>query len=241
MTDLTPLSPFNAARRTRADGSEYWSARDLQILLGYVEWRKFNDALERARLACDNSGQDSREHFGPAAKMVSLGSSAEREVLDYHLSRYACYLTAMNGDPRKPEIAAAQSYFAVKTREAELVATPPAPALPTDPLDLLALSLQGLQQQRQQLAAIEQRLDEAPIRANSELRARVHSACQKFGRVHPRGYSGAYRAFKEAFGFAGAALASYDDLPQHRAQEALEWLSLQVRTYGAQRLEGMNA
>ncbi|MFC3834766.1 MULTISPECIES: Rha family transcriptional regulator [Deinococcus] len=109
------------------------------------------------------------------------------------------------------------------------------PELPTDPVELLALSLQGLQQHRRQLAALEHRLDTAPIRASSEMRSRVHAACQDFGRVHPRGYSGAYRAFKEAFGFAGASLAAYDDLPQHRFGEALGWLDVQVRTFSAQR------
>jgi phage regulator Rha-like protein len=103
-----------------------------------------------------------------------------------------------------------------------------APTLPSDPLDLLALSLQSLQHQRSQIQVIERRLDTAPIRINSEARARVYA-------VHPRRYSGAYRAFKEAFGFAGAPLAAYDDLPQNRLDEALSWLELQTRTFQAQR------
>lgn len=116
-----------------------------------------------------------------------------------------------------------------------------APALPTDPLDLLALSLQAQQQQRQQIAQIEQRLDALPIRGNSELRSRVHDACQRFGRVHPRGYRGAYRAFKEAFGFGGVALAAYDDLPQTRVADALAWIDAQIATYRAGGLDGWNA
>nr|WP_255639524.1 Rha family transcriptional regulator [Deinococcus betulae] len=120
-------------------------------------------------------------------------------------------------------------------RARELAAQPVPPALPSDPIELLALSLQGLQQHRQQLAAIEQRLDTAPIRVDSQKRARVHAGCQAFSKVHPRGYSGAYRAFKEAFGFAGAPLAAYDDLPQHRFDEALTWLEVQTRTFSAQR------
>lgn len=109
------------------------------------------------------------------------------------------------------------------------------PALPTDPVELLALSLQGLQQHKRQIAALEQRLDNAPIRANSQARAQVHQACQQFGRVHPRSFAGAYRAFKEAFGFQGAPLAAYDDLPQSRLDEALLWLDVQTRTFSAQR------
>ena len=225
-------SLFNVIRRVRPDGSEYWSARDMQPLLGYTEWRKFNDALERARSACENSGQDSRNHFVPAAKMVGVGSGAERELLDYHLTRYACYLVAMNGDSRKNEIAQAQTYFAIKTHQAEQQV---APALPTDPVELLALSLQGLQQHKRQLAAIEQRLDNAPIRTDSRMRAQIHAACQQFGRVHPRSFAGAYRAFKEAFGFQGAPLAAYDDLPQSRFDEALRWIEVQTGTFGAQR------
>ncbi|WP_051935339.1 Rha family transcriptional regulator [Deinococcus sp. YIM 77859] len=121
-------------------------------------------------------------------------------------------------------------------RAAREQAVRPAPlALPTDPLELLALSLQGLQQHREQITAIEHRLNTAPVRVSSELRARLHAGCQAFGKVHPRSFPGAYRAFKEAFGFAGAPLAAYDDLPQHRFDEAMTWLDVQTRTFRAQR------
>src|SRR5712691_3561865 len=112
-------SPFDSIKRVE-QGRDYWSARDLQALMGYSEWRKFGEAIERARLACQNSGQAPADHFVRAAKMVSLGSGSQREVMDYHLTRYACYLVAMNSDPRKAEVSQAQTYFAVKTREAEL-------------------------------------------------------------------------------------------------------------------------
>lgn len=114
----TTTSPFDAIRRVD-NGREYWSARDLQKLLGYREWRKFEDAIERAMIACKNSLQEPSYHFVPIAKKVSLGSKAERDVSDYRLTRYGCYMTAMNGDPRKQQVSAAQTYFAVKTREAE--------------------------------------------------------------------------------------------------------------------------
>lgn len=123
-------SPFEHLRRARPDGSQFWSARDLQGALAYTEWRKFEDAIDRAMAAARNSGFEPADHFVGAAKMVAIGSGAERNVSDWHLSRYGAYLVAMNGDPRKPEIAAAQTYFAVKTREAEVAAS--APAVPQD-------------------------------------------------------------------------------------------------------------
>lgn len=101
-------------------GFDYWHARDLQKLLGYVEWRKFKDAIKRAKMACESSGGIPKNHFGDVAKMVSLGSDAKREIDDIVLTRYACYLIAMNGDPSKPEIAASQTYFAIQTRKQEL-------------------------------------------------------------------------------------------------------------------------
>lgn len=115
-------SPFDAIRHYDESGNEYWSARELQGLLGYKQWRQFEDTVERAKVACANTGISEDgvlTRFADARKMVDQGSGAQREVKDYRLDRYACYLTAMNGDPRKPEIAAAQTYFAVKTRQAE--------------------------------------------------------------------------------------------------------------------------
>ena len=99
------------------DGVEFWYARDLQKLLGYVEWRKFLGVLEKAKEACKNSDNDVQDHFVGAANMVKIGSEAEREIEDYKLTRYACYLIAQNGDSRKEEIAFAQSYFAIQTRK----------------------------------------------------------------------------------------------------------------------------
>jgi len=111
---------FEEIKRINEHGSEYWSARDLMPPLGYTEWRKFEGAIERAKEACKNSGQETEDHFVGAAKMVLVGSEAKREVGDYHLSRYACYLVAQNGDSRKEEIALAQTYFAIQTRRQEM-------------------------------------------------------------------------------------------------------------------------
>lgn len=100
---------------------EYWLARDLMPLLGYERWENFEKAIVRAIESCETSGIDVSDHFREATKMVSLGSGSKRSVKDYMLTRYACYLIAQNGDPKKEEIAFAQSYFALQTRRQELI------------------------------------------------------------------------------------------------------------------------
>ena len=106
---------------TEVEGVECWFARDLQLLLGYKEWRNFGLVIEKAQLACKNAGNEIADHFVGVNKMVELGSSAKREIDDMLLSRYACYLIAQNGDPRKEQIAFAQTYFALQTRKQELL------------------------------------------------------------------------------------------------------------------------
>ena len=103
------------------DGLEFWFARDLQYLLDYDEWRNFLKVIEKAKTACEKSGQNIKDHFVEVNKKVKLGSEAERDIDDLMLTRYACYLTAQNGDSRKEEIAFAQSYFALQTRKQELI------------------------------------------------------------------------------------------------------------------------
>ena len=103
------------------DGVEFWYARDIMNVYGYTRWQNFEVAINRAKISLESTETHAQNHFTEASKMVPLGSGAERSVKDYMLTRYACYLIAQNGDPRKEEIAFAQSHFALQTRKQELI------------------------------------------------------------------------------------------------------------------------
>lgn len=111
----------NAIQITEDEQVEFWYARDLMKLLGYTEWRNFENAVKRAIISCETSNIQSNDHFVEVNKLITAGKGARRPVNDYMLTRYACYLVAMNGDTTKEEIAFAQSYFAVQTRKQELI------------------------------------------------------------------------------------------------------------------------
>lgn len=112
---------FESNAHQTENGIEFWFARELQHLLGYTKWENFVKVISKAKTACEVSGYDIEDHFPDVRKMVKIGSEAEREVDDIMLTRYACYLIAQNGDPKKEEIAFAQSYFAVQTRKLEVI------------------------------------------------------------------------------------------------------------------------
>ena len=114
------FTQFEAAA-AEIEGVECWSARELQVLLGYNKWENFENVIQKAKSACSNAGEEVSNHFPDVRKMVPIGSGTEKPIDDILLTRYACYLVAQNGDSRKEEISFAQNYFAVQTRRAELV------------------------------------------------------------------------------------------------------------------------
>lgn len=119
---ITLQERFDGLSQTVPDeGIEFWFARDLMEPLGYVRWENFQTAIQRAITSCETTGYEPNDHFRGVTKMVKLGSGAERAVDDFMLTRYACYLIAQNGDPRKEPIAFAQSYFAIQTRKQEII------------------------------------------------------------------------------------------------------------------------
>ena len=111
---------FEQIKHTDAAGNEYWHARELAPVLEYTKWENFQKVIDRAMLACQNSGFNVADQFPEVRKMVEIGSSTKRQITDYRLSRYACYLIVQNGDPRKKVIATGQTYFAIQTRRQEV-------------------------------------------------------------------------------------------------------------------------
>ena len=121
--DATEYESFETIKQTTDSGVEFWFARDLQSVLQYTQWRNFHKVIDRAMLACKNSGFAVRDHFANISKTIQMPKTAEKQVIDYKLTRYACYLIVQNGDPRKEIIALGQTYFAIQTRRQELADT----------------------------------------------------------------------------------------------------------------------
>lgn len=156
-TDLTLMgsSPFDAIRREDERG-EYWSARDLMPLLGYTKWERFEDSIGRARVSMFSAGEHADKHASRLREHVATsGNAPDRERVNYRLSRYGCYMVAMNGDVRKGEIAAAQQYFAAKTRQAELAAHFAIPKSYAEALELAASQAREIDAATQQIAELE--------------------------------------------------------------------------------------
>lgn len=118
---ITALFEQFEAAKQQNESIEFWSARDIQSILGYAQWKNFEKVIEKAKTACENAGAEVKNHFADFGKMVDIGSGVSREITDVALTRYACYLVAQNGDATKSEIAFAQTYFAVQTRKQEII------------------------------------------------------------------------------------------------------------------------
>ena len=161
---------FEELKQVNQYGAEYCNARDLQPFLGYNQWRSFDNAIIKAIVSCEQSGNTPEYHFARARKPIVGGKGAVQEVVDYHLSRFACYLIAQNGDPRKPEIANAQKYFAVQTRRQEIT-------------DALAAD-------RERLELRKQASEEFRALAGAARDAGVQN--RMFGVFHDAGYKGLY-------------------------------------------------
>ena len=177
---------FEELRQTNEHVAEYWSARDLQSKLGYSQWRRFEDAVKRAMTSCETSGNNPEHHFAGAGKPITGGKGAVQLVEDYHLSRFACYLIAQNGDPRKPEIAQAQKYFAVQARRQELS-------------DQAAADMERLDLRKQTS-------EEFKALSGAAQDAGVQS--KMFGVFHDAGYKGLYG------GLGGAAIKARKAIPE---------------------------
>lgn len=181
---------FEGLKLTNEHGAEYWSARDLQTLLGYGQWRRFEDAIKRAITSCESSGNDPDYHFAGAGKPIVGGKGAVQVAADYHLSRFACYLIAQNGDPRKPEIAHAQQYFAVQARKQELTEQAAA--------DLERLELR--KQTSEEFKALSGAAQDAGVQS------------KMFGVFHDAGYKGLYGGLNSVAIKARKAIPNKDNL-----------------------------
>ncbi|OGW25334.1 MAG: DNA damage-inducible protein D [Nitrospirae bacterium GWC2_42_7] len=170
--NLAPMGSksFEDLKRANEHGAEYWSAREIQFLLGYTQWRRFDDAIKRALTSCKQSGNEPSHHFASAGKPIEGGKGAVQTVNDYHLSRFACYLIAQNGDPRKPEIANAQKYFAIQARKQEIS-------------NAIAADIERLELRKQTA-------EEFKALSGAARDAGVHD--RMFGVFHDAGYKGMY-------------------------------------------------
>jgi DNA-damage-inducible protein D len=206
MQDPPHTSPFDAIRRVDEDGNEYWSARELYKILGYTEWRNFNNkVVARAMKACEENGRTVSDHFVQSYKGIIGGKGAKQQVVDIHLTRYACYLVVMNGDPNMPVVAMGQEYFAYQTRRQEISDELNLYTLPEDQKRLILRSM---------LATFNTRLQEA-----AQLAGVLEP--RDFATFYDYGYMGLYAGLRENDIHARKSLTEKQKISDHMGSEEL--------------------
>jgi DNA-damage-inducible protein D len=168
------FNKLETCKKITTDGADYWMARDVQVILGYIRWDRFEEVIERSIKSCESAGMLSAHHFSATGNMVEVGSGAKRQRGDYYLSRYACYLICMNGDTAKPEIGFAQAYFAAQTRRQEL---------------------EDKSENIQPRIDVRERIRHANKKLN---RAAKQAGVQHYGTFHDAGYRGLYGGLRKA-------------------------------------------
>lgn len=236
MNDIIPSSgqsPFDAIRRIREDGSEYWSARELMPLLGYTKWANFTDAIGQARgvIAAEQGESAAQAEIADTSKITKNVRGQKRNLPDAELSRHAAYLTAMRGDSRKPEIRAALLYFAQKTREAELASSSAVAPAPQSPAEVVLAMAQQLVAQEQRLVAIEQAQNATAAKVAAIEGAHDWFTALGYATLHGHDTERAYLA---RVGKKATALMKADGRAPHPRQDATFG---QINTYPVSVLE----
>jgi DNA-damage-inducible protein D len=200
------VSPFDSIRKVDENGNEYWSARELYKMLGYSRWEKFQQSLEEAKIACENSNQRVSDHFHLQVQLIKTGKGAKRPTEDYHLTRYACYLIVQNADPNKPIVALGQTYFAYQTRRQEIADELALATLPEEQKRIILRSM---------LATFNVRLAEAAQQAGV-------IEPNDFATFYDYGYMGLYDGLRENDIHARKLLTSEKQkISDHMASEEL--------------------
>lgn len=206
--DIVTQNPFDKIRHLDEQGNEYWLARELQPLLGYDEWRNFTSVIDRARVALRNQNQNVEMLIVGVNNPITDKHGRTQNKQDFKLTRFACYIIAQNGDPRKIEIAAAQAYFAIKTHERE--------QLEVNPLALAEQMLLALKDQDTRIKQLEDKLDNTPITVDGVKEGRLHNLLKSYGKrigSYRQGYNRFYKLYN---------LGSYKQLPLRLYDEAVE-------------------
>lgn len=207
------LSPFDALKQTRPDGSEYWSARQLQVETGYARWEDFSRIVERAVASARNSGHNVDQSFAAITEKPSRGG---RPRVDYQLSRFGAYLTVMNGDPNMPKVAEAQAYFAIQTRTAEVAVSVPTNMSVFDLMRAQIDQLEATQRMAEQAVALASKTD-----ARLDAIEGRHDWYAALGYARAHGIENTSSKFLASVGRQASAIAKANGITPVKIQHAL--------------------